>query len=1402
MKVMKDVSFVKSARRVLAVAAFSLCAGTALGAAYEWSNTTTAATLGPETYIDSTGQIDVWCGTVNINEGAFLKLGGNQNSTCNYIGVDNDANAAVNINGGTLWCAASNGSGYLGIGINSRSKAYSATLTLNSGTLKVDGQIRSAVGWNSAASANKTGTVTINGGTAEVGQFVLGSTSGGTGSSVLNLTGGSLTLNEMYFRACNGQTFTWGNGTLVAGRANVFRLEAYTSVNSKTRTMQITGSPASFDTAGYAQSIPAFTGTGKLRLTGGGAVTFSQSTLTYGLIFDGIALNLGTLDAGTTPLTTPNLEIIGPATLNVTLPASPTGRYPLIACTSSLDGSLGQITVSGGGAGVLIRDGNTLYLSFDAADADTALVYSAAAGGADTPAESSYTRLAFTDTAGAFTVGGNGLTFSQDIADASAAAQDITAPVTLSTANSSIYVAEGGRLTLSGGLTATTPRKDGPGTLVLANATMPSSIVPREGVLDLGGNTLSGSLNFSLRRYHGEEITLTNGTWRAPGSLNWQGSTVTIADGFTVDLTASNGRVAIGYGGVDTDGAVTTGLIIDGGTVKTAGNRNSSCNFVAVDRWGEGILEVKRGTFHANGANACIRIGVNDRTSQTGIVRVSGGLFKIDNDLSLATAFNGTGGATSNGRFELSGGVADVNYFYLGATSSNTGCGEVSLTGGLLEVGVLKCLAYNKQTLLADGATIRAKRDDTAAAPFMAKVASADSYAKSYTIGAGGLTIDTAGHNVHCDIPWTGEGGLTIMGNGGSLALCAPPAFTGDVVISNATALVVTNSATFAGKIAFLGADSKIRIDTTSYQEDSLTVATDGFTLPSGVTDVLDLVELVGDGYVVSVSADGKSIELSLAANVAAFAWWTGGGDPTDLDDPQNWACTNSTGGVVANALPVKSTVVVLSGATSFTVPAGTTPVWVTTQIGNGNGGAVTLGSDCDWSAAPNLTIADGSYIDLHGHNLKISYLTAAEGENGAYVTNSVAGTKPALWTVNSYSEKDYIDTEKVTVYADCMEVKSVNNGTFTIADQGLGGAFDAGLFVTNGTTTVTGDSLSGRYGHTATISVSGNAALKFQSYLRAGYYDNSSAIISVTNNATFSVANFFTLGHHNSGTSLFKQDGGTVTIANDFNIGVANTETARYVMNGGAMTTGRALVIGRRETDSGKGEFLQSGGNVRANTYLSIGYDIGSEGTYIMSGGTSTITANRMNLGSEGAVKMGLWDISGGTATTAKGMNVARASGSTAKLRLSGSGKLVTADITGENGASTVEFDGGTLVANADNAAFIKGITNIVFGANAVTLDTAGHNLGITNCVLKATPGSRAITLAGGGTLDFTNATLDFTEPLVRGFVLAQVAADDAATFTNAPALAPRVRGFKVKLYADGKTIKVLSKGCVIIVR
>lgn len=68
--------------------------------------------------------------------------------------------------------------------------------------------------------------------------------------------------------------------------------------------------------------------------------------------------------------------------------------------------------------------------------------------------------------------------------------------------------------------------------------------------------------------------------------------------------------------------------------------------------------------------------------------------------------------------------------------------------------------------------------------------------------------------------------------------------------------------------------------------------------------------------------------------------------------------------------------------------------------------------------------------------------------------------------------------------------------------------------------------------------------------------------------------------------------------------------------------------------------------------------------------------------------------------------------------------------------------------------------------------------------------------------TLGFTDTTLDFTTPLAGGFTLAKVADGDAATFTGVPALAEGVKGYRIRLSADGKEIKVVSKGFMLIVR
>ncbi len=358
---MKTISRATTWCRAL-VAAVSLCAAINAEAGVPTNINGGVYNYGAETQINSTDRILIYQGTMNINEGASLKVGGDSGGSCNFIGIENNSPGNLNINGGTLWCSTANGSGYLAVG-SGIGKNNTSTLTLNSGILKVDAVLRSSVQWNDAVAVSASGTITINGGEATVGTVLMGATTVSTGVSTLILNGGTLTTGNIAFRPGNGQVFTWGGGTLVATKANIFVVQPFDPYNTKTRTLQITGNPASFHTGSHDQTIPAFTGTGKLRLTGGGTVTFAQSTLPYGLVLDGVALNLGLLNKDAPLLTVPSLEVTGPVTLKVKRPVPYTDRYPLIVCTSSLDGvSLDQVTVSGC-PGTLVREGNTIYLT-------------------------------------------------------------------------------------------------------------------------------------------------------------------------------------------------------------------------------------------------------------------------------------------------------------------------------------------------------------------------------------------------------------------------------------------------------------------------------------------------------------------------------------------------------------------------------------------------------------------------------------------------------------------------------------------------------------------------------------------------------------------------------------------------------------------------------------------------------------------------------------------------------------------------------------------------------------------------------------------------------------------------------------------------------------------------------
>ena len=166
---------------------------------------------------------------------------------------------------------------------------------------------------------------------------------------------------------------------------------------------------------------------------------------------------------------------------------------------------------------------------------------------------------------------------------------------------------------------------------------------------------------------------------------------------------------------------------------------------------------------------------------------------------------------------------------------------------------------------------------------------------------------------------FTGTGGLTVTGTGGSITVSGSQAFTGDLTLSNGTALVVTDSATFAGRIVLGGANSKIRVDTANSQENVITLSATGYSVPSG--SILDYVELT-DSSNYTATSSGNTITVTLNDPVAT---WTGTANDGSPANAANW-CVTQGETVLGNTLPDGNTVVVMQGQNvNMQLPSGST---------------------------------------------------------------------------------------------------------------------------------------------------------------------------------------------------------------------------------------------------------------------------------------------------------------------------------------------------------------------------------------------------------------------------------------------------------------------------------------------
>jgi len=166
------------------------------------------------------------------------------------------------------------------------------------------------------------------------------------------------------------------------------------------------------------------------------------------------------------------------------------------------------------------------------------------------------------------------------------------------------------------------------------------------------------------------------------------------------------------------------------------------------------------------------------------------------------------------------------------------------------------------------------------------------------------------------------------------------------------------------------GSNVRVIIDTSGeVVQDGATVLTAarGISVSSGQVYI--------PGGHVELSGDRTRLIFRLNASIPVSARWTNGVGNFDLRSSQNWVCYNAVGQVISGVIPTSDTTVFVDDKTDLRVRREDPMFWKATRISS-----VQLKEDCDWTGLASPIYADGTVVDLCGHNLSISGFGRREG--------------------------------------------------------------------------------------------------------------------------------------------------------------------------------------------------------------------------------------------------------------------------------------------------------------------------------------------------------------------------------------------------------------------------------------
>ena len=442
------------------------------------------------------------------------------------------------------------------------------------------------------------------------------------------------------------------------------------------------------------------------------------------------------------------------------------------------------------------------------------------------------------------------------------------------------------------------------------------------------------------------------------------------------------------------------------------------------------------------------------------------------------------------------------------------------------------------------------------------------------------------------------------------------------------------------------------------------------------------------------------------------------------------------------------------------------------TGAGNGD-----INNSNNWD--PKKTVAGTTKYNLYFETSKITNWqnirsTAYINARGGWFLRAGTAEQPLRFTAENsgYGVKPGGKSN----YASYISMAG-NAESWAIFDGGTYGPFIS--YITVGSASYAGYlTIDSTRGVGTTVSTKGDATLENGSIVVKGANAlfKGDAVLAVKNNSEASVSDSGKIqlgGNLNVYDAKFRHDGAT-TIAKCINIAIDESDEGDAVFNNGTLTLSASSVIGYGKEAKGKmsasGLTLTAGSN--ANFVLG-GYNTSSEravGEVTKTDGDWTIGGDMILGNAAGA--SGVFTQNSGTVTVANNMWTKSTTGN-GVLNLNG-GTFVTQHIEDEaaGGSLTVNFNGGTLKANAENAnGLIKhGSGNGIFvnvGEKGGTIDTGAFDISISVNINNAGQEEGFVKFLGGGSVSLSGA-LNYTGTTTIGAGTALAAVDRNVEFSG----------------------------------